>query len=114
MPMISIADALLKAFPSLEQLRAAKARATLKRWEEIVGGELGSQTHPEKFRDGTVIVHAQGSSWAQEIQMQKHKILKALNEAAGDELFHEIRFCGPRRKSQLSELNDDVQAEVKT
>lgn len=114
MPLISIAEALQKAFPSLEQMRAAQARAVLKDWATIAGGDLGAHSKPEKYRDGTVIVHAEGSSWAQELQMQKHRILQKLNERAGDELFFEIRFCGPRKRPKLSILNEDVQAKVKT
>ncbi len=76
-----------------EVLRAAKAQRLLRQWPEIVGGELAKRSTPDRYDRGTVWVAVEGSAWAQELRMIKERLLKRLNELAGEpDLFTEVRF----------------------
>lgn len=74
-------------------LRAGRALAVLKHWNEIVGDFLGERSHPDRFDRGVVWVSVEGSAWAQEMRMLKEDILMKLNEKAGEQnLFVNVRF----------------------
>ena len=82
-----------KAFPQRDVLRVARAQATLRRWNEIVGPALGERSCPERYDRGTVWVAVEGSAWAQEMRMMKDRILRELNaQSAEENLFVNLRF----------------------
>ena len=114
MEIKTIADVLQQSFPSIQQIKDAKAHSILKNWVDIIGPRLGQKSSPQSFKAGTLIVHTQGSAWTQEMQMEKQQILKSLNERAGENLFKDLRFSGPKKKSKLAELNNDPTARVST
>lgn len=74
-------------------LRAARAQAAMRRWPEVVGVMLADRSHPDRYGRGTVWVAVEGSAWAQELRMMKDKILRRLDEVAGEAgLFTDVRF----------------------
>ncbi len=75
-----------------EMLRAARAQAILRRWEEFVGPALAAKSLPDKFERGTIWVAVDGSAWAQELRMMSETILQRLNKEAGEKLFEGVRF----------------------
>jgi len=89
-----------------EVLRAARAQAAMRRWPEVVGVMLSGRSHPDRYGRGTVWVAVEGSAWAQELRMMKDKILKRLNEVAGEDgLFTDVRFgVRPLPKKSEAEL----------
>ncbi|HVL40167.1 MAG TPA: DUF721 domain-containing protein [Fimbriimonadaceae bacterium] len=76
-----------------EVLRCARAQAALRSWPQIVGELLAERSTPDRYDRGTVWVSVQGSAWAQELRMIKHRILNRLADIAGDKtLFLDLRF----------------------
>lgn len=76
-----------------EVMRAARALSVLKRWDSVVGAEMGMRCWPERYDRGVVWVAVSGSAWAQELRMQKDVIIERLNETAGEaNLFTNLRF----------------------
>lgn len=76
-----------------EVLRVARAQAAMRRWPEVVGVMLAGKSHPDRYGRGTVWVAVEGSAWAQELRMMKDKILRRLDEVAGEPgLFTDVRF----------------------
>jgi hypothetical protein len=54
---------------------------------------LAERSHPDRYGRGTVWVAVEGSAWAQELRMMKDKILRRLDEVAGEPgLFTDVRF----------------------
>ncbi len=103
------------AMANPELLRAARAQAAMRRWPEVVGTLLAERSHPDRFGRGTVWVAVEGSAWAQELRMIKDKILRRLDEVAGEQgLFTDVRF-GVRPLPNRSQTVDEpvVQAEEK-
>lgn len=98
-----IENLLESALARPELVKAARARIALSQWDEIVGEILSKKCRPLKFDHGTLHVSVSGSSWAQELQMQKGKFLKRLNESAGEGLFQDIRFLiGGAKSDEIS------------
>ncbi|MEJ5169814.1 MAG: DUF721 domain-containing protein [Fimbriimonadales bacterium] len=91
--MKRVQDWIAEALGRPEVVRKARALAVLRRWAEVVGPVVARKSQPDRYERGTVWVAVAGSSWAQELRMQRDQILQRLNELAGeDDLFREIRF----------------------
>jgi hypothetical protein len=82
-----------KAVAHNEALRAARAQAALRDWDEIVGEALAKRSRPDRYGRGVVWVAVTGSAWAQEMRMRKEIFLVRLRERVDDpSLFLDIRF----------------------
>ncbi|MFN3683614.1 MAG: DUF721 domain-containing protein [Fimbriimonadaceae bacterium] len=91
--MKRVQDWIAEALGRPEVVRKARALSVLRRWPEVVGPVVARKSHPDRYDKGTVWVAVAGSSWAQELRMQRDQILLRLNELAGEaDLFKEIRF----------------------
>ena len=76
-----------------EIIRTSRAFKVLRDWSSIVGDEMASRSYPDRYDHGTVWVAVEGSAWAQELRMQREKILEKLQEKCGDPtLFVNMRF----------------------
>lgn len=98
------------AIQSEEILRAARAQLVLRDWPIIVGVDMAGRSHPERYDRGTVWVAVEGSAWAQELRMIKDRILRRLEERAGESgLFHDVRFgVRPLPGATPAEIIDDA------
>lgn len=66
--------------------------ALLKKWPEIVGPQIASQTQPDSLRNGTLFVKTVSSVWVQQLHFIKGEILDKLNQFSGKSAIREIRF----------------------
>ncbi len=98
-------DLVEKALSRPELLKAAKAIISMENWATIVGEILCKKCKPNQYDHGVLHVTVNGSTWAQELQMQKGKILKRLNENAGEGLFQDIRFKVGKVENSENESN---------
>ena len=102
-------DSLLESALSRPELvKAGRARIALTKWDAIVGEILKKKCWPSKFDHGTLHIWVAGSTWAQELQMQKGKLLKRLNEEAGEGLFQDIRFSIGTSPLEFEEKVPDI------
>jgi len=102
------------AMANEEILRVARAQAAMRRWPEVVGTMLAEKSFPDRFGRGTVWVAVEGSAWAQELRMMKDKILKRLNEVAGESnLFTDVRFGVRPLPERLADPEPVVEPEDK-
>lgn len=91
--MRHVGRVLPRAVENAEVLRAARASAALRRWEEVVGPLLAEKSVPDRYDRGTVWVATQGSAWAQELRLMKPLILERLEAMAGERgMFLDVRF----------------------
>ena len=94
--MRHVARVLPRAVENAEVLRAARAAAALRRWEEAVGPLLATKSVPDRYDRGTVWVATQGSAWAQELRLMKPLILERLEAMVGERgMFLDVRFGVP-------------------
>lgn len=91
--MKRVQDWIAEALGRPEVVRKARALSVLRRWPEVVGPVVARKSQPDRYDKGTVWVAVAGSSWAQELRMQRDQLVRRLNELAGEtDLFKEIRF----------------------
>ncbi|RYG20747.1 DUF721 domain-containing protein [bacterium] len=91
--MRHVGRVLPRAVENAEVLRAARAGAVLRRWDEAVGPLLAEKSVPDRYDKGTVWVATQGSAWAQELRLMKPIILERLEAMAGERgMFIDVRF----------------------
>lgn len=87
-----------------EMLRQSRAQRVMRLWREVVGEGIAVHCVPDKYDKGVLWLAASGSAWAQEIRLKKDELLLKLNEAAGEELFRDLRIgTRPPRREWLAE-----------
>ncbi len=91
--MRHVGRVLPRVVENAEVLRAARAGAVLRRWDEAVGAVLAQKSRPDRYDRGTVWVATQGSAWAQELRLMKPIILERLEAMAEERgMFLDLRF----------------------
>ncbi len=91
--MNKIGQMLRPALGRDEVLRTGRALKILRDWSKIVGEAMATRSIPDRYHKGIVWVAVEGSSWAQELRMQKEQILEKLQEKSPEVgLFLNIRF----------------------
>lgn len=104
-PMRHLQNMLAQAIGREEVLRMARAQQVLRNWAAIVGPQMATRSHPERYDRGTVWVAVEGSAWAQELRMIKDVILNRLETKSGETgLFIDVRFgVRPLPKDEFAE-----------
>jgi len=58
----------------------------------------------KSFEEGTLTVEVYDSGWAQQIQMNKHRIIEAINQKYGHDLIKNLKIKMVERPQPLSEI----------
>lgn len=67
----------------------------LSRWAEIVGPDVAAHAQPESFENTTVSVRCDSTSWASQLRLMQHELLKRFDAAVGPGVVTIIRVSGP-------------------
>lgn len=81
----------------------------------LMPAEASTQTFPKSYDGKTLTIGVLNSAWAQQIAMQKHKILEAINKKYGSQTLQNIKIeMTHRLPGSMEELKetfeDDDQA----
>jgi predicted nucleic acid-binding Zn ribbon protein len=68
-------------------------------WADFVGPTNAAHSHPERFKDGHLIVRAESTTWASAIRLLAPQIIARLNEALGERTVTLIKVVGPHTPS---------------
>ena len=85
---LSIKESLKKA--GLYQ--GVKSVKILELWPKIVGEKIANKTEANYINNGTLFVEVSNSTWRQELQFQKQKIIKKLNQKLKKKIIRELIF----------------------
>lgn len=90
----SVGDVLRQAIEEsdLDQQMAEYRAAAA--WPLIVGSHLAALTGKPRPCRGILTISVRSSALRQELSMQRSRLIKLLNEAAGSEAIKEIKFVG--------------------
>ncbi|WP_309081784.1 DciA family protein [Zhihengliuella sp.] len=69
--------------------------SVMSRWAELVGPQVASHCRPESFEGTTVVVRCDSSSWATQMRLLSHSILKSFDEKLGPGIVTRIEVLGP-------------------
>lgn len=73
--------------------------SVLGRWAQIVGEEIASHCKPESFEDTVVVVRCDSTSWATQLRLLSHELLKRFDAELGPGIVTVIRVLGPNAPS---------------
>lgn len=80
-----------KAVPRKEVYERLESRRITGDWATVVGEYLAARSAPEAFDHGLLTIAVSSAPWAQELRLRKAELLKRLNEAAGKDLFTDLK-----------------------
>jgi predicted nucleic acid-binding Zn ribbon protein len=72
--------------------RAVNEYTVVASWAEIVGERIANISTAQRIENGVLLVSVATAPWRNELSMQRHEIIRKLNEHAGEEIVKEIRF----------------------
>lgn len=73
--------------------------SVLGRWAGIVGEEVAAHCKPESFEDTVVVVRCDSTSWATQLRLLSHELLKRFDAELGPGIVTVIRVLGPNAPS---------------
>jgi len=91
--MEQIGSALGRILKEAGLLEGIRRQQILRAWSEIVGPEFAAKSRPVRISQDVLWVEAEGSSWAAQIMMIRHEVMKRFRAKFGDLPFHDIRVA---------------------
>lgn len=79
-----------------EQIKMA---SVIGRWRDVVGDQLADKCEAVSFDDGVLVVKAESTAWATQLQHMNGQIRHRVNEELGRELVRELKILGPTARS---------------
>ncbi|GAB3603252.1 DciA family protein [Microbacterium aureliae] len=64
-------------------------------WDEVAGADTAARTRPVAFADGVLVVQADSTAWAKQLQIMRAQILSEIIRRFPDAGVESIRFLGP-------------------
>ena len=90
--MDSLDLCLPKALAELNLLEQYKLNTLVHKWRDVVGDVIAVHTKIVSIKPPDMVISADNSMWMQELQMQKRRIIEAINKYYRQEVITDIRF----------------------
>ena len=100
--MDSLDLCLPKALAELNLLEQYKLNTLVHKWRDVVGDVIADHTKIVSIKPPDMVISADNSMWMQELQMQKRRIIEAINKYYRQEVITDIRFI-MKRQSYVKE-----------
>ena len=95
--MDSLDLCLPKALSKLNLLEQYKLNTLIHKWRDVVGDVIAEHTKIVSIKPPDMVISADNSMWMQELQMQKRRIIEAINKYYHQEVIKDIRFIMKRQ-----------------
>jgi predicted nucleic acid-binding Zn ribbon protein len=89
-----IQDILDRTLQQLGLAERMKEADVVRRFGEIVGGDIAARAEAVSIREGKLVVKVASPVWRQELNYSKQEIIDALNRALNDSIVTDIHFVG--------------------
>ena len=89
-----IQDILERMLQQLGLAERMKEADVVRRFSEVVGGDIATRAEAVSIRDGKLVVKVASPVWRQELNYSKQEIIDALNRALSDNIVTDIHFVG--------------------
>ncbi len=89
-----IQDILDRTLQQLGLAERMKEADVVRRFGEIVGGDIAARAEAVSIREGKLVVKVASPVWRQELNYSKQEIIDALNRALSDSIVTDIHFVG--------------------
>ncbi|MBS6482835.1 MAG: DUF721 domain-containing protein [Veillonella sp.] len=95
--MDSLDLCLPKALSKLNLLEQYKLNTLVHKWRDVVGDVIAEHTKIVSIKPPDMVISADNSMWMQELQMQKRRIIEAINKYYHQDVITDIRFIMKRQ-----------------
>ena len=82
--------------------RTEKVASVMGRWDVLVGADVAQHCRPESLRDGELVLVAESTAWATQLQLLSRTLLDRLSAELGPGVVTKIRVHGPTAPSWRS------------
>ena len=106
--MDSLDLCLPKALAELNLLEQYKLNTLVHKWRHVVGDVIADHTKIVSIKPPDMVISADNSMWMQELQMQKRRIIEAINKYYRQEVITDIRFIMKRQSYVKAENNTSI------
>ena len=106
--MDSLDLCLPKALAELNLLEQYKLNTLVHKWRDVVGDVIADHTKIVSIKPPDMVISADNSMWMQELQMQKRRIIEAINKYYRQEVITDIRFIMKRQSYVKVETNTSL------
>ena len=106
--MDSLDLCLPKALAELNLLEQYKLNTLVHKWRDVVGDVIADHTKIVSIKPPNMVISADNSMWMQELQMQKRRIIEAINKYYRQEVITDIRFIMKRQSYVKVETNTSL------
>jgi predicted nucleic acid-binding Zn ribbon protein len=69
------------------------------RWRDIVGGDIADHGEVMTFDEGTLVIRATSTAWADQLSTMSGHLRQRVNEEVGRDIISEVRVLGPLTRS---------------
>jgi hypothetical protein len=87
-----LGDALSRALRGLNLTKRMHEGRAMALWPAVVGDVIASRTHPLFVNHGVLTVAVASSSWANELNLLKPRLMASLNEKVGRGVIQDLRW----------------------
>lgn len=106
--MDSLDLCLPKALAELNLLEQYKLNTLVHKWRDVVGDVIADHTKIVSIKPPNMVISADNSMWMQELQMQKRRIIEAINKYYRQDVITDIRFIMKRQSYVKVETNTSL------
>ena len=87
-----ISDVLKNVVEQLSRTKKKDISKILSAWPLVVGKDFSRRTRPANLKKGALLVVVEDSAWFYQLNLQKEKLLKALQKRIGADKVQKIQF----------------------
>ena len=87
-----IGDVLKNVVEELSRTKKKGIPEILSAWPSVVGKDFSRHTRPANLKKGALLVLVEDSAWFYQLNLQKEKLLKALQKKIGADKVQKIQF----------------------
>ncbi|GAA4834976.1 DNA replication protein DciA [Luteimicrobium xylanilyticum] len=90
-----VADVLTNLLKARGWVEGVSVGGVVGRWPEVVGDAVAAHCVPESFDDKVLVVRADSTAWATQVELLVPRLLEALAREVGEGVVEQVRVLGP-------------------
>ncbi|GMA23728.1 hypothetical protein GCM10025864_14870 [Luteimicrobium album] len=98
-----VADVLANLLKARGWVEGVSVGGVVGRWPEVVGDAVAAHCVPESFDDKVLVVRADSTAWATQVELLVPRLLEALAREVGEGVVEQVRVLGPGARASAAD-----------